>query len=109
MNGTWSAAENTQVGYIITAATQATIDDLTVPKLSATDVANIINAIKEGKSVSIYDATADVYFVPTMVRRLSKTESSFIILEFYPFAIINYYINGDTVSVAVQKSNTPTT
>lgn len=109
VNGTWSAAENTQVGYVITATTQATLDDLAVPNLSATDVANIINAIKEGKSVSIYDVTGNVYFVP-MMATWSETESSFIILMLYQLAIVDYRStkNGN-VSIAVRKLNTPTT
>lgn len=96
------------VGYVITATTQATIDGITFPKLSATDVANIANAIKEGKSVSIYDATAGVYFVP-MMARWSETESSFIILDVYKLAIVNYQINDNMVDIAVRKLNTPTT
>lgn len=97
------------VGYVITATTQAAIDGITFPKLSATDVANIANAIKEGKSVSIYDATADVYFVPVMAAGSSETKSSFIILDVYKFAIVNYQVNGDMVSVSVLKFNTRTT
>lgn len=104
VNGTWSAAENTQVGYVITATTQAIIDDIRFPKLSATDVANTVNAIKEGKSVSIYDTSVGVYFVPMMA-----TASSFIIFIVNQSAIVNYQVNGDMVSVAVRKLNGPTT
>lgn len=109
VNGTWSAAENTQVGYVITATTRATIDGIRFPTLSATDIANITNAIKEGKSVSIYDASAGVYFVPMMATRSSETESSFIIFIVNQSAIINYHVNGDMVSVAVRKLNGLTT
>lgn len=108
VNGTWSVAENTQVGYVITATTQATIDGITFPKLSATDVANIANAVKEGKSVSIYDATAGVCFIP-MMARWSETKSSFIIFDVYKAATVNYQNHDGTVSVAVRKINLPTT
>lgn len=109
VNGTWSVAENTQVGYVITATTQATIDGIRFPHLSATDVANIANAVKEGKSVSIYDTSVGVYFVPMMATRSSETESSFIIFMVNQSAIVNYQANGDMVSVAVHKINLPTT
>lgn len=97
------------VGYVITATTQATIAGIKYPKLSATDVANTANAIKEGKSVSIYDATAGIYFVPMMATRSSETESSFIIFMVNQFAIVDYQVNGDIVSVAVHELNAPTT
>jgi hypothetical protein len=102
--GSLSAAENTQVGYVITATTQDTVDDLTVPHLSAADIANIANAIKEGKNVSIYDATANVYFVP-MTGNQSETESSVVIVMFHPFVIIEYLAEGKFYDVKVYKLN----
>lgn len=95
-------------GYVITTTTQTMVDDRTIPTLSATDVANIANAIKEGKSVSIYDATADVYFVP-LIARWSETESSFIIVDIYKSLIVNYQTNGNMVDIAVRNLNIPTT
>lgn len=106
VNGVWTPTENTQAGLVITASTQTTVDDLTVPLLSAEDVTNIANAIKEGKSVSIYDATADVYFVP-MMADWSETAPSFCML-FYWLAIVDYQITeGDTVAVSAHKFYTP--
>ena len=97
------------VGYVITATTQATVDGVTIPHLSATDIANITNAIKEGKSVSLYDAMAGVYFIPMMATRSSETESSFTIFMVYKSTIVNYQVDGSIVSVAVHKLNGPTT
>lgn len=108
VNGTWSVAENTQVGYVITATTQDTIDDIRFPRLSATDVTNIANAIKEGKSVSIYDASVDVYFVP-MMAKWSETASSVIIFIVNQSAIVNYQVNNNLVSVAVRNLSGLTT
>lgn len=103
-NGTVPGSSN-----VITATTQTTIDNVTVPKLSATDIANIAKAIKEGKSVSLYDATANVYFVP-MIADWSETEASFVIVMLHPFAVVEYLLTeGDMVSVNVYNLNMPTT
>lgn len=90
------------VGYVITATTQAIVDNVAVPHLSATVIANIANAIKEGKHVSVYDATANVYFVP-MIAKWSETESSFVMVMFHPFAVIEYLAEGNLYTVKVLK------
>ena len=108
VNGTWSAAENTQVGYVITATTQATIDEIAVPNLSAADIANIAKAIKEGRSVSLYDATTNVCFVP-MITDWSETESSVVIVMRNPFTVVEYLAEGNLCAIKVYKLNMPTT
>lgn len=96
--------------YVITATTQTIVNTVAVPELSATDLANITNAIKEGKSVSIYDATAGSYFVLMIAERLwSKTMSSFVIVMSNPFAIVKYLRDeDDMVSIRVYVLNMPT-
>lgn len=94
--------------YIITATTQTIVDDVAVPKLSATDIANIINAVKEGKSASLYDATTNVCFIP-MIVDCSETKASFIIVMFHPFVIVEYLTEGDSVSVKIYNLKMPTT
>ena len=95
--------------YVITATTQTIIDDVAVPKLSATDIANIINAIKEGKSALLCDATANIYFVPIFVDG-SETKASVVIVKFHPSALIEYLLtDGDSVSVKIYNLNIPTT
>lgn len=92
--------------YVITATTQTiTDDDVAVPKLSATDIANIANAIKEKKSVSIYDATTNTCFIP-MIVDCSETAASVVIVIFHPFVVVEYLLTeGDSVSVKIYKLN----
>lgn len=91
--------------YVITATTQVTIDDVAVPEISATDFANITNAIKERKSVSIYDATAGIYFVPMIVE-----QSSIIIVIFHPFVVVEYLLTAvDMVLTKIHFLTTRTT
>lgn len=94
--------------YVITATTQVIVDDVAVPNLSATDIANIAKAIKEGKSVSIYDATANVSFVPMTVYCF-EAESSVVIVMLHPFTVVEYFAEGSLHSVEVYKLNIPTT
>lgn len=81
------------VGYVITATTQAIVGNVAVPPLSATDIANIANAIKEGKHVSVYDATANVYFVP-MIAEWSETASSFVMVMFHRLWLLNILLKA---------------
>lgn len=90
--------------YVITATTQAIVDDIAVPKISATDIANIANAIKEGKSVSVYDVTSGIYFIPMIVEQFS-----FIMVMFNPFVVVKYRrVEGDMVLIKVYNLKFPT-